>query len=103
MTTKGKVVLITSIVILFSFLFVIALSDRGAVDLYKLHVRKVRLDKSNLELQNKNRALYRNIQRLKYDPEYIEDIARSELGMVRKDEVVYQFRMKKQRKTIDNR
>jgi cell division protein FtsB len=99
MTTKGKIILITSIVILFSLLFVIALGDRGAVDLYKLHLRKVRLDKSNLELQNKNRALYRNIQRLKYDPEYIEDIARSELGMVRKDEMVYQFRMKKQRKT----
>jgi cell division protein FtsB len=89
--------------VLFSFLFVIALGDRGAVDLYKLHLRKVRIDRSNLELQKKNRALYRNIQRLKHDPEYIEDIARSELGMVRKDEVVYQFRNNKQRDTIDDR
>jgi cell division protein FtsB len=103
MTTKHKIVVITGIVVLFSFLFVIALGDRGAVDLYKLHLRKVRLDRSNLELQKKNRALYRNIQRLKHDPEFIEDIARSELGMVGKDEVVYQFRNKKQRKTIDNR
>ena len=103
MTTKLKIVVITGIVVLFSFLFVIALGDRGAVDLYKLHLRKVRLDRSNLELQNKNRALYRNIQRLKHDPEFIEDIARNELGMVGKDEVVYQFRNKKQRKTVDNR
>jgi cell division protein FtsB len=95
MTTKRKIVITTGIVVLFSFLFVIGLGDRGAVDLYQLHLRKVRLDKSNLELKKKNRALYRSIQRLKHDPEFIENIARSELGMVGKDEVVYQFRKKK--------
>ena len=95
MTTKRKIVVITGIVVLFSFLFVIALGDRGAVDLYQLHLRKVRLDRSNLELQKKNRVLYRSIQRLKNDPEFIENIARNELGMVGKDEVIYQFRKKK--------
>jgi cell division protein FtsB len=95
MTTKRKIVVTTGIVVLFSFLFVIGLGDRGAVDFYQLHLRKVRLDRSNLELQKKNRVLYRSIQRLKHDPEFIENIARSELGMVGKDEVVYQFRKKK--------
>jgi cell division protein FtsB len=95
MTTKRKIVITTGIAVLFSFLFVIGLGDRGAVDLYQLHLRKVGLDKSNLELKKKNRALYRSIQRLKHDPEFIENIARSELGMVGKDEVVYQFRKKK--------
>lgn len=81
---------------LFSFLFVIGLGDHGAVDLYQLHLRKVALNRSSIELEKKNRALYRNIQRLKYDPEFVENIARNELGMVRKDEMVYQFRKKKQ-------
>ena len=97
MTTRRKIIVGTGIVVLFSFLFVIGLGDRGAVDLYQLHLTKVRLDRSNLELQKKNRALYRSIQRLKYEAEFIESIARSELGMVGKDEVVYQFRKKKQR------
>jgi cell division protein FtsB len=97
MTTNRKIVVTTGMVVLFSFLFVIGLGDRGAVDLYQVQVRKVRLDRSNLELQKKNRALYRSIQRLKHDPEFIENIARSELGMVGKDEVVYQFRKKRQR------
>jgi cell division protein FtsB len=48
----------------------------------------------SFELEKKNRALYGNIQRLKNDPEYIENIARTELGMVGKDELVYQFRKK---------
>lgn len=95
MTTKRKIVVITAILVFFSFLFVIGLGDRGAVDLYKHHLNKVRLDRSNLELQKKNRDLYRSIQRLKTDLEFIENIARSELGMVGKDEVVYQFRQKK--------
>ena len=95
MTTKRKIVVITAILVFFSFLFVIGLGDRGAVDLYKLHLKKVRLDRSNLEQQKKNRDLYRNIKRLKTDLEFIENIARSELGMVGKDEIVYQFRQKK--------
>ena len=94
MTTKHKIIVVTAMLALFSFLFVIGLSDRGAVDLYQLHLRKVRLSRSGLELQKRNQSLYRNIQRLKHDPEYIEDIARTELGMVGKDELVYQFRKK---------
>jgi cell division protein FtsB len=96
MTTKrNKIVVATGIVVLFSFLFVIGLGDRGAVDLYQLRLRKVRLDTSNVELKKENRALYRSIERLKHDPGFIENIARNELGMVGKDEVVYQFRKKK--------
>ena len=95
MTTRRKIIVGTGIVVLFSFLFVIGLGDRGAVDLYQLRLRKVRLDRSNLELQKKNRALYRSIQRLKNDAEFVENIARSELGMVGRDEIVYQFRKKR--------
>lgn len=95
MTTKRKIVITMGILVLFSFLFVIGLGDRGAVDLYQLRVRKLRLDTSNLELRKENQALYQCIQRLKHDPEFIDNIARSELGMVGKDEVVYQFRKKK--------
>ncbi len=94
MTTKHKIIVVTGMVVLFSFLFLIGLGDRGAVDLYQVHLRKVRLSRSSLELQKRNQSLYHNIQRLKHDPEYIENIARTELGMVGKDELVYQFRKK---------
>jgi len=92
MSTKGKIAVVLGIVALVSFLFVIGLGDRGAVDFYQLHLRKVRLQESNLELQKKNRDLYRKIQRLKSDLDYVESIARTELGMVGKGELVYQFR-----------
>jgi cell division protein FtsB len=92
MTTKGKTVVAVCVVVLFAFLFVVGLGERGAADLYQLHLRKVGLERSNVELEKKNRAIYRRIQRLKNDPEFVENIARRELGMVAKDEVIYQFR-----------
>jgi cell division protein FtsB len=92
MRTKVKIILAGGIVALVSFLFVIALGNRGAVDFYQLHLRKVRLHRSNRDLQKKNDELYEKIQRLKIDFELIENIARTELGMVGKDEVVYQFK-----------
>ena len=94
MTTKDKIIVAAGTVMLFAFLFVIAFSDRGAVDLYQLHLKKVRIQRSSVAVQQKNRALYDEIQRLKYDEEFIENIARTELGMVGKDELVYQFKKK---------
>ncbi len=69
MTTKLKIIVVTAMLALFSFLFLIALGDRGAVDLYQLHLRKVRLNGLSFEVEKKNTALYRNIQRLKNEPE----------------------------------
>lgn len=103
MTTKEKIIVVVGIVTLFAFLFVIAFSDKGAVDLYQLHLKKVRIQQQSVVTQQKNRALYDQIQRLKYDGEFIENIARSELGMVGKDEMVYQFKKKKERDSDDNR
>ena len=96
MTNKEKLIVTTGMVLLFAFLFVIAFSEKGAVDLYQLHLKKVRIERLCVDLQKQNRALYDNIQRLKNDGEYIENIARTELGMVGKDEMVYQFTKKEQ-------
>ena len=102
MTNKEKIIVTAGMVMLFAFLFVIAFSDKGAVDLYQLHLKKVRIQRSGVTLQQENRALYDNIQRLKYDGEFIENIARTELGMVGKDEMVYQFRKKKEQQSNDS-
>lgn len=99
MTSKEKMIVTAGMVMLFAFLFVIAFSEKGAVDLYQLHLKMVRIQQSGVALQQQNRALYDNIQRLKYDGEFIENIARTELGMVGKDEMVYQFKKKKQEET----
>ncbi len=88
MRTRGRVIIAGGILVFLGFLFVIGWSERGAVDLYQLRIERDRLHETNLELKKKNDALYRAIQRLKHDHDFAESIARRELGMVGKDEVV---------------
>jgi cell division protein FtsB len=88
MDTKRKIIISAGILVFLGFLFVIGFSDRGAVDLYQRKLERDRLRQANIRLQQSNKAQYRLIERLKHDPEYLENIARRELGMIAKDEVV---------------
>jgi cell division protein FtsB len=88
MGIRDKIIMTGGILILFGFLFLIGWGERGALDLYQLRVQRDRMREANLELQKKNEALYRAIQRLRHDLDFVESIARRELGMVAKDEVV---------------
>ena len=88
MDTKGKIIISAGILIFLGFLFVIGLSDRGAADLYQFKLERDHLRQANMRLQQSNEAQYRMIERLKDDPEFVENIARRELGMIRKDEWV---------------
>jgi cell division protein FtsB len=44
--------------------------------------------RQNETLAGENVNLYRTIRRLKTDPVYIESVARNELGMVGKDDII---------------
>jgi len=88
MEMKTKLIILGGMVILLGFLVVIGLGDRGAVDLYHLRQERDRLQEANIELEEKNQQRYRTVQRLRNDMDFVEDIARTELGMTKEDEVV---------------
>ena len=88
MDMRDKLIIAGGILILLGLLFVIGLGERGAADLYQLKLERDRLHKANVELQKENQARYRTIERLKYDLDYVEHVARTELGMIRKDELI---------------
>lgn len=90
MNTRQNISLVASILVLFSLLLFILFSDNGLADFFKLRSDRDRLVQENERLKHENLSLYRTIERLKNDPEYIESIARKELGMIRKDEVILQ-------------
>ena len=96
MTGKTKIILAVGGLLLIAFLFLVGLGKRGAVDLYQLTLERDRLKKNNDDFQEENQALFRTIERLKSDPELLENIARTELGMTSKDEVVVLRKKKKQ-------
>jgi cell division protein FtsB len=77
-----------AILVLFSILLLIVFAENGLVDLYSLRKQRDRLVEKNESLAGDNLVLYNEIERLKNDDKYIENIARQELGMIGKDEVI---------------
>jgi cell division protein FtsB len=88
MDNKQKILISFCILTLFSMLLFILFSDKGLSDLFKLRSERDRLMNQNVQLKKENDTLYRTIERLRNDPEYIESVARKELGMIKKDEVI---------------
>ncbi len=63
---------------------------RGADKLQAARAELNQVVETNQRLDRENRALYRQVIRLRSDPRALEREARREMGMVGQDEVVYQ-------------
>ena len=85
--TQGFFLSITA-VLLFSLFFFIIFGEHGFVDLNTLKKERDQLIDKNEQLSHQNLSLSVEIDRLKHDPKYIENIARQELGMVAEDELI---------------
>ena len=73
----------------------IVVGKKGLTDLYKLKTKRDNLVRKNEELTKKNLSLYREIDRMKNDPKYVESVARQELGVIGKDEVIIKVKKRK--------
>jgi cell division protein FtsB len=67
----------------------ITFGDRGLIDNYRLKEKLMTMKKINHGTILENIALRKNIMLLRNDPSYIEMMARNELGMVKKGDLVY--------------
>jgi cell division protein FtsB len=64
----------------------------GFIHLYGVEQeRQAYIEKIN-KLTEENQALFEEIRRLRTDPKHVEMVARRELGLVRKNEVIYRFK-----------
>lgn len=87
--SKGQRILIAVAAAgMLSLALLIVFGDNGLVELSRLRARERHLIDENEALARENVHLYRTIGRLKTDPVYIESVARNELGMVGKRDVV---------------
>ena len=92
MKTREKILLSFAILALGSMLFFVIFGENGLADLNLLKQERNLLLEKKRALEQKNIALYREIHRLKNDLKYIESVARRELGMIRKDEVIFKLK-----------
>jgi cell division protein FtsB len=91
-SNQQSIALSLAILILVSLLFFVIFGDKGVIDLNLLKKEKRLLLEHNRHLGQRNLALSRTIDRLKNDLTYIESVAREELGMIGKDELIFKFK-----------
>ncbi|BBO66148.1 hypothetical protein DSCA_00780 [Desulfosarcina alkanivorans] len=88
MNLRQKILFAGAVVGMFHLLLVIVFGDKGLVELSRLREKEQFMARQNETVAGENVSLYRTIGRLKNDPVYIESVARNELGMVGKDDIV---------------
>jgi cell division protein FtsB len=69
----------------------ITFGNRGVVDNYLMNKRLAKLKTQNNAITAENNELKKKITLLRNDIHYIEMIARNELGMVKKGDIVYRW------------
>ena len=77
--------------LLFALFFVLCFSGNGLLDYLKLKRRMVVMDVSLKGLQDENIALKGEIERLRTDDRYLEEVARQKFGFIREGEKVYRI------------
>jgi len=75
-------------------LFFTIFGERGLLRIYHLNKEKQEVQLKMEVLKGDNLKLVREVDALKNDRRYLESIARKDFGMVRKNEIIYQFPQK---------
>jgi len=75
--------------------------ERGLLRIYHLNREKQDVQQRLETLKGENLKLVREVDALKNDRRYLESIARRDFGMVRKNEIIYQFPQKAEKKRVE--
>lgn len=76
-------------------LFFTVFGDKGLLRIFELKQDKDKIETRLTESKNENDKLKYEIIALKSDRRYLESIARKDFGLVRSNEVIYQFPQEK--------
>lgn len=89
-TERRRIILITILTFSLATAWII-FSPQGALRYYDLKKQITTVKNENRELKGKNLKLEQEIEKLKNDSAYLEEIARKEFGLVKKNEIVFTF------------
>ena len=76
------------------FLWIVFVPDSGILDMFRSRQKLEKLQAENIKLEQENKVLQEEIDKLQNDPAYIEEKARKEYGMLKENEVLYIFKKK---------
>lgn len=84
--------IVTMIVVLWIFF-----SPMGLLKYYQIRKELNEVQAANQELSESNEKLRAEIDKLKNDPAFLEELARKEYGLIKKNEIIFQFTNKQKR------
>ncbi len=70
----------------------------GVWALLQQHFRLKEFEQKTSKIEQGNKDLEKEIKRLRNDPAYLEEVARREHGMLKKNEYIYDFSQQKKEK-----
>lgn len=85
-----KIFFIVMISLFLIFQYALWFSSGGIIQIWHLKQKIVALEQENKQLQTRNDMLLADVNDLKQGKEAIEERARNDLGMIKKDETFYQ-------------
>jgi cell division protein FtsB len=91
-----KVILFILFILLIFHFFIGFTGNAGLFHLIQQKIEKSKIEKEIASLEEDNRRATAEIQALRNDLKSVERIAREELGLIKKGEVVYKFIIKKE-------
>ena len=77
------------LVLSLAFIFVILFSENGLLDLIRMKRQVRNIEAASKSLAEENTRLKGEIERLKTDDKYLEEMARKRFGFIREGEKVY--------------
>jgi cell division protein FtsB len=95
--------------VVFGLLFVslmalwLGFGERGFIHLYRMEKERQAYLHKIQNLEQENRQLMKEINRLRSDRDYVESQGRRELGLVKEGEVLYRFKKEKDVKETERR
>ena len=81
-----------------ALLWIIFAPEMGVYSLLRQRSTITRLRAENKEIEDKNGSLQKEIERIQNDPEYQEKVARDKYGLLKENEMVFEFTPSKKEK-----
>ena len=95
---KKMILFLGAAIAFFLLLWIVFAPGRGFIHYLKLQREITTLNRDNERLEARNIELTADIVRLKSDNAYLEKIAREKHGLLKKDEMVFDFEANKKKK-----
>jgi len=92
---RKSIQLTAALIILLVLLWVVFSSSTGIVRFLQANNERKATQTANKNLEQKNRQLQNEVDRLENDPSTIEEVARKQFGLIKKNEIIYDFSKKK--------